>query len=90
MSTEALQIRSRAHWRVAAILVALLLASIALSVVLVPSSGGQAGPAAVDVRGPQRIYLVGSNDPALAEARQHTYCTYSEEGSRYCSPSCRP
>jgi hypothetical protein len=90
MATEALPIRAQAHWGVAAILVALLLASIALSVVLVRSGGGQPGPAAVDVLGPQRIYLVGSNDAAFRKAYPYQHCTYAEEGSRYGSPSCRP
>jgi hypothetical protein len=43
----------------------------------------------IDAPGPQRIWVIGSNDPARLTALEHSLCRY-ETLSRYPDPRCEP
>jgi hypothetical protein len=68
------------------ILVVMIASAIVAVLFLTARSGVRSG--AVDTARPQRIWLIGTNDPARLEAFKNSVCTF--DGSRYRSAACRP
>jgi hypothetical protein len=90
MSTQALRVRPVVSPGAVAVLLVWLFASIALTLAMA-TSGANAGPETARMQGPpQAIYVIGTNDAAFRKAYPNQHCVYTEEGSRYGSPACRP
>jgi hypothetical protein len=69
------------------LLLPVLIASVIVTVLFLTARPGfRSG--AVDTTGAQRIWLIGTNDPARLQALENNMCTF--DGSRYRSPACRP
>jgi hypothetical protein len=66
-------------------LTAVVAASVSAAVLLATAAAPRTTP--VDTTGPQRMIVIGSNDPARIEALDRSLCVH-ESPSRYPDPNC--